>query len=444
MTNQQREWLDFAKSVAREAGDIMQEYFGKKPDAHLKVDNTIVTIADEEINQLVIKRVAERYPAHDIDGEEASARRGSDYVWVCDPIDGTAPFAMELPVSVFSLALVIDGQPEVGVIYAPFSDHLYWAVHGQGAFMNSKQIYVNKKTFGGMTGMNVDWWPSAEWDVMRVIHTLAYEKGAYVTAPGSATHAAALVARGEFAASVFAGTKGKNVDIAAAKVIVEEAGGKVTDLFGREQRYDQDICGAVLSNGVVHEEIVEAMRKLEEKNIGGDTMTKIKQFRDPQLVTDGSVVGFYPREFYVFDTFASFQVDWRGRRWPTSEHAYQAAHFFDTAPELAEQIFQARSAHEAYKIAKANADKAPQNWDEIKVGIMEEIVRAKCEQNPYVKQKLLETLDEEIVEDSPKDAFWGWGENRDGHNELGKIWMRLRNELNSETYEMNTNQGGNQ
>ena len=75
---------------------------------------------------------------------------------------------------------------------------------------------------------------------------------------------------------------------------------------------------------------------------------------------------------------------------------------------------------------------------------MEEIVRAKCEQNPYVKQKLLETLDEEIIEDSPKDAFWGWGENRDGRNELGKIWMRLRNELNSKTHEMNINQGGNQ
>jgi inositol-phosphate phosphatase len=262
MTDQQQEWLDFAKSVAHEAGDIMRKYFGKKLDAHFKADNTIVTVADEEINQLVIQRVAERYPDHDIDGEEASDRRGSDYVWACDPIDGTAPFAMELPVSVFSLALVVDGQPEVGVIYAPFSDHLYWAVCGQGAFMNGKQIYVNKKTFGGMTGMNVDWWPNAQWDVMRVIHKLAYEKGAYVTAPGSTTHAAALVARGEFVASVFAGTKGKNVDVAAAKVIVEEAGGKVTDLFGREQRYDQDICGAVLSNGIVHEEIVEAMRKL--------------------------------------------------------------------------------------------------------------------------------------------------------------------------------------
>lgn len=264
MTNQHQEWLDFAKSVALEAGDIMRKYFGKKPDSHLKANNTIATVADEEINDLVIKRVTERYPAHDIDGEEASQRRGSKYVWACDPIDGTASFIMGLPVSVFSLALVIDGQPEVGVIYAPFSDHLYWASRGRGAYMNSQPIHVSRHSLDDRVEMNIDWWPSAQWDVMQAVHDLAYEKDVYVTTVGSTTHAAALVARGEFVASVFTGTKGKNVDIAAAKVIVEEAGGKVTDLFGREQRYDQDICGAVLSNGIVHEEIVKAMRKLIE------------------------------------------------------------------------------------------------------------------------------------------------------------------------------------
>ena len=156
------------------------------------------------------------------------------------------------------------------------------------------------------------------------------------------------------------------------------------------------------------------------------------QFRDPQLETSGSVVGFYPREFYVFDNFSSFAVEYRGRLWPTSEHAYQTSHFFETAPGLVEQIHKARSAHEAYKIAKANADKSPENWDEIKIVVMEEIVRAKCEQNSYVKQKLLDSEDMDIVEDSPKDDFWGWGEHRNGRNELGKIWMRLRDELREE------------
>lgn len=160
-------------------------------------------------------------------------------------------------------------------------------------------------------------------------------------------------------------------------------------------------------------------------------MERPKQFRDPQLDTSGDVVGFYPREFYVFDNFSSFQVDYLGRRWPTSEHAYQASHFFDTDPELTEAIANAKSAHDAYKLAKANSDKAPENWNDIKVDIMYEICKQKLLQHPYILAKLLDTGDLNIIEDSPKDNFWGWGENRDGRNELGKIWMRLRNELRS-------------
>lgn len=159
-------------------------------------------------------------------------------------------------------------------------------------------------------------------------------------------------------------------------------------------------------------------------------MKQLKQYRDPRLAVNAKPIGFYEREFYVLSNFSSFQVDWRGRRWPTSEHAYQAAHFFDTAPKFVEIIFKLRSAHDAYKFAKANADKAPANWENIKVGIMEDICRHKLRQNEYVRQKLLETGDLPLVEDSEKDACWGWGPSYDGRNELGKIWMRLRDELN--------------
>lgn len=156
---------------------------------------------------------------------------------------------------------------------------------------------------------------------------------------------------------------------------------------------------------------------------------KLEQYRDPDLATTGDPIGFYEREFYVFSNFSSFQVEWRGRVWPTSEHAYQAAHFFDTASELVEEIFSARSAHEAFKIAKANGHRAPTDWEETKVGIMEDICRHKLQQHPYVQQKLLQTQNLPLVEDSPTDDCWGWGPNRDGRNELGKVWMRLRDEL---------------
>ncbi|MFA5010086.1 MAG: NADAR family protein [Patescibacteria group bacterium] len=154
--------------------------------------------------------------------------------------------------------------------------------------------------------------------------------------------------------------------------------------------------------------------------------TQLQQYRDSALTTDGSVIGFYEREFYVFSNFSSFQVEWHGRLWPTSEHAYQAAHFFDTAPELVEQIFHAKSAHEAFKIAKTNADKAPANWEDIKVGIMEDICKHKLLQHRYIQRKLLQTGDLPLVEDSPADPCWGWGKDRQGRNELGKVWMRLR------------------
>lgn len=250
------QYLDFAKKLAYEAGDIMKKYFGKSPASKLKADDTIVTIADTEINSLVIQKVQAAYPGHSVDGEEESDLQGTEYIWVCDPIDGTNPFAMELPISVFSLALVVGGKPIIGVIYDPFCDKLYTAASGQGAFVNDKPLAVSSAGFGAKARVNVDWWPEADYDVLAPLQKLSREKNAYLLSPGSTTHMAALVAEGQFVASVFPGTKGKNVDIAAAKVIVEEAGGRVTDLFGHEQRYDGDLRGAVVSNGIVHDDII--------------------------------------------------------------------------------------------------------------------------------------------------------------------------------------------
>lgn len=117
------------------------------------------------------------------------------------------------------------------------------------------------------------------------------------------------------------------------------------------------------------------------------------------------VIEFYPREFYPFDNFAAFQIDYLGHRWPTSEHAYHAAKFIDTAPEVVELLKAARSPHDALKIAKEQKPRRAEDWDERKVAVMYEICRLKLIQNVYVIQKLELSADLEIVEDSPKDAF---------------------------------------
>lgn len=156
------------------------------------------------------------------------------------------------------------------------------------------------------------------------------------------------------------------------------------------------------------------------------------QYRDKWLAEKfDEFVGFYPREFFVLDNFSSFGIMLDGEFYPTVEHAYQSAKFKDTAPEIAKQIKSSLSAHEAQKIAFANKKVQSKNWDKIKIDYMEKLLRLKLDQNPYVKKKLLETKDYIICEDSPKDDFWGIGTDRNGRNELGKLWMKIRAELKS-------------
>lgn len=158
-------------------------------------------------------------------------------------------------------------------------------------------------------------------------------------------------------------------------------------------------------------------------------MTQFTQYRDGKLSTDGTVAAFYEREFYPFSNFSSFQVEWRGKLWPTSEHAYQAARYYDAMPANVHKILRMRSAHEAYDFMLNNRDTERPDWFNEKRDVMKDILRHKIIQNPYVRKKLLETGNAKIVEDSPVDPYWGWGPNKDGANNLGTIWMELREEL---------------
>ncbi len=254
-----QEYLMFAKEIAEKAKKIMKKYFEKKDVSTYKVDRTIVTLADKEINSYLIERVKEKYPNHCVYGEEEKLGN-SKYAWICDPIDGTAMYARGIPVAVFSLALVIDGIPIVGLIYDPFTDNLYTAIKGEGAYQNKEKIKVNDYNLEAKESVShFDMWVKAEYDISSVLQELG--KKTYFVSIGSIIRACVCIASGEFVSAIFPGTIGKNYDIAAVKVIVEEAGGKVTDFFGNEQRYDKDINGAIISNGKVHDEVISVIKK---------------------------------------------------------------------------------------------------------------------------------------------------------------------------------------
>lgn len=251
--------LNFAVRIAKYAGKIMLKYLSNNNSFHYKSDNSIVTQADTEINAYLIEQARKYFPTYAVDGEEEKFGK-STFVWVCDPIDGTAMFASRIPVAVFSLALVIEGKSQLGVVYDPFMKKLYTAVVGNGAYLNGKKISVNRYQWGDKeTIIGFDMVPYSEWNFYEILKD-NWKKSNYVSI-GSCIRSCMCVAEGGFTAHLFCGSKGKNCDIAAVKVIVEEAGGKVTDIFGNEQDYDKDIKGALVTNGASHDEILMKIKK---------------------------------------------------------------------------------------------------------------------------------------------------------------------------------------
>jgi fructose-1,6-bisphosphatase/inositol monophosphatase family enzyme len=256
--NDNQEYLRFAKSIALRAGEIIRKFFNQTGISHYKDDDTIVTRADEEINQLVINEVREKYPEHGVYGEENSFGKNRSTLWVCDPLDGTAAFTRGLPIAVFSLAFVVDGDPIMGVVYDPFTDRLYHAVRGGGAFCNDQEIRVNEARLGERDAtIGGSYSPTMPFNLTKVIYEL--QQTTRVSAIGSLVHDAVMVADGSLVASIACGSR--PYDSAAAKVIVEEAGGRVTDIHNEDQRYDGEIEGAIVSNGLVHEDIIRIIQQ---------------------------------------------------------------------------------------------------------------------------------------------------------------------------------------
>jgi fructose-1,6-bisphosphatase/inositol monophosphatase family enzyme len=222
MVNNYDEALEFAKKLAIEARNIALKYYKTDLVFETKSDASPVTVADKQVNQLVVSGVQEHFPEDGVLGEEQSWHEERSRLWVCDPIDGTIAFSMGEPAFMFSLALVENGKPIVAVTCDLANGDLFWATKGGGSFLNDKPVKVSSRQL----------------------------KSAWLAFPTNLKWLYSY--QSKYSTNAW--------DMAAVKLIVDEAGGKMTNIAGQEHRYDENLTGGIIiSNGVVHEPILEIM-----------------------------------------------------------------------------------------------------------------------------------------------------------------------------------------
>ncbi|MGH2767574.1 MAG: inositol monophosphatase family protein [Actinomycetota bacterium] len=245
--------LDLARELADIAADIAMRHFSRDPEVTTKADGTLVTIADREIEAALRRRIAERFPEHGVLGEEEGLQgEASGPIWVIDPIDGTNNFAWGIPVFGTLIGLRVGGRTEVGIVSAPALGERYEAARGDGARMNGVPICVSE--VGTIEQARVCFASWSEWVRAGLVERWVSILGRCRRSRGFGDFwGHMLVARG--ASDVMAEPELKLWDVAALEVIIEEAGGRVTDFAGRP------FGGATFltTNGRLHQELVAAL-----------------------------------------------------------------------------------------------------------------------------------------------------------------------------------------
>lgn len=246
--------------LAREAGKVMRKHFDQGRTWSLKEDSTPVTKADLEINALVLRYFEHNFPHVHVHAEEGDREvEDAEYVVLCDPLDGTSPYSLAIPVSAFALTVLKQGEPIAAVIHEPFMSRTWTAKQGEGATLNTA-TKVRVSTHDTLKDSNVMLvkWPGCGFSLDWVENQLALS-GAKVQNITSLAYFGGLIASGYVEASIFPG-RGL-LETAAMQLIVEEAGGRVTDLSGAKIVYSRAANyrhkgGSLVSNGVLHDSLL--------------------------------------------------------------------------------------------------------------------------------------------------------------------------------------------
>jgi len=257
--------LDFAIRVAQDAGRLLRDRVGTTIDIGHKGAIDIVTDVDLASEQLIRDHIATHYPRHEVLAEEGGlAENSSEYRWIVDPLDGTTNFAHGYPVFCVSIALEWKGEIILGVVYNPMRDELFAAERGGGAALNQRPIRVSKTSDLTQsllsTGFPYDV-KTSKWTNLN--HWTNFTMNAQaLRRDGAAAIDLCYVACGRFDGFWELGLN--PWDTAAGAIIVEEAGGRVTDFSGNAfSNYKPQILA---SNGFIHDRMIEVLALPEAGN----------------------------------------------------------------------------------------------------------------------------------------------------------------------------------
>jgi myo-inositol-1(or 4)-monophosphatase len=252
--------IQLAVDVALEAGAFLKESVGKVLQIERKFgqETNLVTEIDKKAEEIIIGAIRKKYPDHDFLAEESgSHNKTSEYRWIIDPLDGTVNFTHGVPLYCVSIALEVRGEVVAGVVYEPNLGELFTVEKGKGAFLNNKPIRVstvdNLIESMVVTGFPYTIQSNPDNAIQHFVNVLMHAQG--VRRLGSAAIDLCYVACGRFDA--FWEVSLNSWDMAAAVLLIQEAGGRFTDLQGAPSTiYNKQV---LVSNGLIHDKMVEIL-----------------------------------------------------------------------------------------------------------------------------------------------------------------------------------------
>jgi myo-inositol-1(or 4)-monophosphatase len=261
------ELLDLAALAAEEAGKKLLKLFhgSRRLSVRRKYDypGSIVTNADIESERIILRKIRASRLDCMVHSEEAGiidlGSRG--IVFALDPLDGTLNYAKRIPCFAVSIGALVKGRPVAGAIYNPFLDEMYTAAEGEGARLNGKPVHVSTARTLTDAALTFEWWDGEP----AIPDPLEFEKRLYhytrrIRSPGSVALNLCSVASGRFDGFVTVFKKSPIYETAAGCLILEEAGGRVTDSSGNDWR---SFSRSILAGGSrIHKQLLRVVRRL--------------------------------------------------------------------------------------------------------------------------------------------------------------------------------------